>query len=104
MSKFEYVYLHGRLEGVRLSIKQLEQVLTAHNLGILEKGGIGWYADTVCEKGCINQIAFNIPFRGKSFHKNPALACWFDKNYQSSWTTEEFLEALRNVGAVEPGL
>jgi len=74
--------------------EELSRVLTAHEAGGLQRGGNGRVVGYPC---CIQQARWSI-------QKLPTrqvftdITEWFDSNYQSTWTADEFLRQLERRG------
>lgn len=110
--KFVYKDAKGNESvGLKLKKSEAEKVLTAHNFNQLVVHGSIWLdpdSDWDIEgylskdpKGCIIQIVQNNPGSVNAFDTNPAVAVWFDQNYNREWTVDELLDAMEKIGCIE---
>lgn len=79
---------------MKFSDEQLSRIITAHeNNELVRSGytGIGYPC-------CINQAAYEEYFCGIAYDLDSVVAEWFDENYQTTWTTEQFIRKLEQKG------
>lgn len=85
---------------IKFNDEQLSKILTAHASGGLERYGA---LDRPGYPGCIMQIAFGLSrlISSNDVTSDPWFDInWFDENYNSGWSEEEFLEKLAERGMV----
>lgn len=87
--------------GNKLTLEEVERVVSAHEGGQLKPGGDIWVWSTEKPQGCIMQILANEPNFLTALHLNRAVGVWFDMEYKKDWTAEELIRALDKAGAIE---
>ncbi len=89
---------------MKFTDEQLSRVLTAHELGGLKRGGAHQTnAYPCCLLQCAGAIMNSFAEDAHSVFGDESLvptAVWFDANYQTTWTTDEFLDQLTAQGLV----
>lgn len=56
------------------------------------------FSKDIAPQACVNQVAFNEPDLHTALKMCPTRGDWFDKEYNSFWSVEKFLEELEKRG------
>lgn len=81
---------------MKFTDEELSRIITAHENDVLVIGGdagLGYPA-------CLMQAAKLEYFSGETYDLFPNEAEWFDKFYDSKWTTKEFIQKLTEQGLI----
>lgn len=86
----------------KMNNRQLSAVLTAHELGGLRVVGAFYSNKSVGYPGCLAQVALNWNSNSSEMFNRYLFSVkwvsWFDINYRTSWSTDQFLSELEQQG------
>jgi hypothetical protein len=88
---------------MKFTDEEWSRILSAHAGGLLINGGVNWLpwrfepSNPNMIRGCVNQFAYNSPWRGDAIDFNREVAKWFDHGYSRTMTIGKLIAGIDSV-------